>query len=215
MAQYQPLATSLDILRNRSAEWRAVYDTLIARLRLLGVGASAPARGERFPNIRLPDALGAYKNIEDLSGGRALVLSFNRGRWCPYCRAELEHWRTVLPALAAEGARFAVITPEVGGKARRLADLVGPEIQVLCDVDNGLALALGLAFYAGEDLIAEYKAGGMDLPSFYGNDSQILPVPATFLITADGVIDFAHVDPDFRNRAEPSDLAARLAALGE
>lgn len=146
MTQTSSLATSLDVLRHRSAAWRSVYDALVARLRLLGVGASAPGKGERFPNIRLPDAEGVYRSIEQLSHGGPLVLSFNRGRWCPYCRAELEHWRTVLPALMAEGARFAVITPEVGGTARALADLAGPDIPVLCDVDNELALALGLAF---------------------------------------------------------------------
>jgi peroxiredoxin len=213
MAQDQPLARSLDVLRNRSAEWRSLYDTLVSRLRQLGVGTNAPVRGEPFPNIRLPDSRGAYRSIEELSNGGPLVLSFNRGRWCPYCRAELEHWRTVLPAIAAEGASFAVITPEVGGKARELADLAGPDIPVLCDVDNGLALTLGLAFYAGDALVAEYQTCGTDLPSFYGNDSHILPVPATFLITPDGAVDFAYVDPDFRSRAEPVDVAARLAAL--
>ena len=41
----------------------------------------------------------------------------------------------------------------------------------------------------------------------------MLPLPATYVIDRDGIIAFAYVDVDYRNRLEPATIAATLAAL--
>jgi len=142
------------------------------------------------------------------------VLSFNRGGWCPYCSHELRAWCEHTPALRAAGAGLTVVTPEVGGRAALLAHLVGPDADLLCDVDHGVALASGLAFYMGSDLLSSYAEWGLDLADTYGSASGFLPVPATFVIDAGGIVRFAHVDPDFRVRAEPEEVIEVVASLG-
>lgn len=58
-----------------------------------------------------------------------------------------------------------------------------------------------------------YAKFGIDLPAANGDDSFELPVTATYVIDKDGVIRWAHVDLDYRTRAEPRDILRALAKL--
>lgn len=205
--------TLLDFRAGSSPAWQLRYDDFVAGLRDVGIGASAPRVGDVFPAFSLPDAAGHHRSLDGLLAEGPIVLSFNRGGWCPYCSHELRAWCDHLPALRAAGAGLTVVTPEVGGRAALLAHLVGPDADLLCDVDHGVALASGLAFYMGAELQTSYAAWGLDLAQTYGSASGFLPVPATFVIDAGGIVRFAHVDPDFRVRAEPEDVIAAVASL--
>jgi peroxiredoxin len=207
------LSEKLDYLRGASPKWRERYDEFLARLRGLEVGARAPRVGDRFPEIALPDYRGRYHTLAGLLAAGPLVLSFNRGAWCAYCVSELESWRAALPALEDAGGKLAIVTAELGGRSQALGDIVGPDAVTLCDVDHGLALELGLAFHVGPTLIAAYRESGIDLNELYGGAAGLLPVPATFVVRVDGIIEYAFVDPDFRLRAEPEDVARIVASL--
>lgn len=213
---HQPvLADLLADTRERSADWNVLYDDFVGTLRRVGVGAGAPKPGEPFPAFALPDAAGHYRTLDALLAKGPLVLSFNRGGWCPYCSHELRAWNAVLPELTKAGGTLAAITPEVGGRAALMGRLLGisSDAELLCDVDSGVALASGLAFRLSEALIRAFAEAGLDLPALYGSASGFLPVPATFLIDREGVVRFASANPDFRERAEPADVIAALRAL--
>ena len=215
MPHQRLLADLLADTREQSVAWNALYDGFVETLRRVGVAANAPAVGEPFPEFALPDARGHYRSFDALLAGGPLVLSFNRGGWCPYCAHELRAWNAHLPGLAAAGGHFAAITPEVGGRAAlmgRLLDL-SPDAELLCDVDSGVALATGLAFRLSETLMHSFAEVGMDLKALYGSASGFLPVPATYLIDRGGIVRFAFADPDFRVRAEPAEVIAVLAGL--
>ncbi len=51
---------------------------------------------------------------------------------------------------------------------------------------------------------------GRNVPSFQGGGDWVLPIPAVFVIGADGIVAVRHVDPDYRRRM---DLDALLAAV--
>lgn len=76
-------------------------------------------------------------------------------------------------------------------------------LQAACD--------FGLAFEMPPELIELYRRGGNDLAVLNGNGRWVLPVPATYVIDRDGRITFAHVEVDYRERAEPSDVLAVMA----
>ena len=183
-----------------------------------GCGASARVRhprrvGEDFPAFSLPDAGGHYRSLDSLIADGPLVLSFNRGGWCPYCTIELRAWGEALPQLAEAGGHFVAITPEVGGRAAVLGSLLHGDAEILCDVDHGVALASGLAFYIGEPLLKRYASAGFDLGELYGTRSGFLPIPATYVIDAAGTVRYAFADPDFRLRAEPAEVIEAVRAL--
>jgi peroxiredoxin len=193
-------------------DWQPHYDILVDRLRRAGVGANAPRVGDTFPDFALPDAQGRYRSLGTLLSGGPLVLSFNRGGWCPFCRHELAAWAAMLPALAARGAAFAAVTGEVGGRAAALATIFVDPMTMLCDVDHGVALDLGLAFHLGAPMLDRYRGYGLDLGLAYGSQAGLMAVPATFLIDRNGVVLYAYADPDFRERADPADVIAALVA---
>lgn len=208
-----PLADVLGRCREAGAAWEPVYDEFVAGLRSAGVGDLAPAVGDIVEDFALPSTSGAIVALSTLVADGPLVLSFNRGGWCPYCRNELIAWAKAEPALAAIGGRFTAIVGEVSGRAAALKAEIAMGADLLCDVDHGAALSLGLAFSAGPKLRDLYLSRGLDLAEAYGTDSWFLPVPATFVIDRERRVRFAFVDPDFRNRAEPAAVIAAVAGL--
>ncbi|MGL6043886.1 MAG: redoxin domain-containing protein, partial [Sandaracinobacteroides sp.] len=139
------------------------------------------------------------------------VLSFQRGGWCPYCSAEMAAWGRLAPELEARGGQLAIVTPETGGRAASLVHKAGPFARLLCDVDHGVAMALGLTVPLAEEVARRYRDAGLDLDRLTGGAGGFVPIPATFAVTTDGLVRFAWANPDFRLRAEPADV---LAALG-
>lgn len=195
-------------------EMQPIYDVFVAKLARLGVGDSAPRVGTVFPAFSLPDPRGVHRSLGDIQQGRPLVISFNRGGWCPHCVHELATWGQSLEALHETGAGLLVITGELADGAVALKTLAGGDgVDVLCDVDHGLALACGLAFHIDEDIERRYREAGLDLATVYGSDGGFLPVPATFVLDSSGVIQYAFVDPDFRHRAFPPDVVKFVATL--
>lgn len=212
--------TSIRLQSNPEAEatiahlgFKSVYESFVARLQSLNVGKVVPRVGEEFPNFSLPDVSGRYRSIQQLQDGRPLVVSFNRGRWCPFCVHELQCWAAASTALEEVGGRLIVVAGETGEGASAIQDIIGPSATLLCDVDHGAALASGLAFPVGEDMKRRYLEIGLDLAVIYGSDGGFLPIPATFVVGEDGNIRYAHVDPDFRLRPEPLDIVEFIAAM--
>lgn len=194
-------------------EWTGLYDAFVGRLAKLGSADDAPAPGSHFPDVLLPNHLGRYQSLAALNASGPLVVSVLRGGWCPFCSSELESWRENLAALASAGGRLVVIVGEVAGRADRINVVLDGQATVLCDIDHGAALGLGLAFHAGGELVQRYLETGLDLADIYGTQSGILPIPATFVLDADGIVRFAFVEPDFRIRAEPEDVIAVVRGL--
>ena len=44
------------------------------------------------------------------------------------------------------------------------------------------------------------RAAGSNVSDYQGNDASMLPVPATFIVGADGSVKVRHFDPDHRGR---------------
>ena len=84
---------------------------------------------------------------------------------------------------------------------------------ILTDPDNKVGEAYGLAFRLPDDLIAVYKANGIDLAKFSGDESWRLSMPARIVIQHDGIVVSAEADPDYTRRPEPEDTLAALRGI--
>jgi len=78
-------------------------------------------------------------------------------------------------------------------------------------MDNGYALSLNLAIWLGTEM-QKMMADRQDLPTYQGNSSWMLPIPATFVVGQDGRVKARFVDPDYRKRMAIEDLLAALRA---
>jgi len=214
MSKLKSLADALAALRDSaSPKGRARYDRLVQHVIDSGALDDALKAGDRFPDFQLASADGRFVRLADVIAGGPAVLSFYRGEWCPYCSAELNALADAAPEIRAAGATLAAITPEAGGIALRTKVERGFDFEILCDLDNSLALECGLVFRLTEDVRAAYAAKGIDLARIYGNEAGLLPTPATYIVGRDGQIAHAYVDPNFRYRLEPAEIVRVLQTL--
>ena len=84
---------------------------------------------------------------------------------------------------------------------------------ILTDRDNKVGEAYGLAFRLPDDLIEVYKANGIDLAKFNGDDSWRLSMPARIVVRRGGIVASAEADPDYTHRPEVEEMLAVLRGL--
>ncbi len=192
------------------------YDALVARLINGEIGATAPRVGDIMPSFMLPTQDGALCYLNDLLKQGPVVISFNRGHWCPFCRIELTSIARHHAAIAELGAQIVSILPDRQKFVQKLRHDTGDKLLILSDIDNGYALSLGLALWLGERLKELMRGRGFHLDQFHGNDGWFVPLPATFVVARNGTVVARHVDPEFRTRMEISEIltALRLAEGG-
>ncbi len=73
-------------------------------------------------------------------------------------------------------------------------------------MDNGYALSLNLAIWVGAEVQELMASAGRDLPRYQGNDAWMLPIPASFVVDAEGIVRARFIDPDYRKRMAIEDL---------
>jgi peroxiredoxin len=210
----ESLSAYADELRASGSPFASEYDRLIDRLKAGSLGEHAPGLGEAMPPFMLPDQDGRIVTLESLLAEGPLVVSFNRGHWCPFCRIELEAFDRAHAELVALGARVVSIMPDRQPYTRELAARFRNPLTILSDIDNDYALALGLAMWVGTDIKNLLVEDGTMLPHFQGSSAWVLPLPATFVLRRDGRVAARYVNPDFRERMEIMDVLAALRALG-
>jgi peroxiredoxin len=171
--------------------------------------------GDPAPDFRLPDVRGCQVRLRDLLAKGPVVVSFYRGGWCPYCNLELRALQNALPEIKQLGAQLVAISPQTPDESLSTAEKNELEFAVLSDIGSATAKAYGIAFDLTEELRPIYSRLGHALPDKNGDDSWILPIPATYVIDKDGIVALAFVDVDYRNRLEPAEIVATLKTLSE
>ncbi len=200
-----------DEVNRLSPEFAGVVARMVARLEANRVGQSAPQIGELMPDFILPDERGKLVRLENLLEQGPVVVSFHRGHWCPYCRLNADGLARIAPDIKRFGAQIVAISPETHQFGAELKSYAKAPFPILSDVDNGYALELNLLFWVGDEKREAMQAGGFDIAPYQGNETWMLPIPATFIVGRDGLVKARYIDPDYRRRME---LDAILAALG-
>jgi peroxiredoxin len=195
-----------ETIEQLSPEFGRIVDQMVSRLADNGVGLSAPSPGERMPEFVLSDETGRLVSLSQLLDTGPVVVSFNRGHWCPYCRLNVDALTKAQPQIASLGAQIVAVSPETSKWNAELKAYANAPFRILSDLDGAYALELNLLFWLGEQMAAALMAGGFDLTLFQGNATWMLPIPATFVVARDGIIRTRHIDPDYRHRMEIDDL---------
>jgi peroxiredoxin len=119
----------------------------------------------------------------------------------------------VLPELRALGAQLVAVSPQDEREIALMRERDRLELHMVSDTDNVIAQRFGVAHVVEPALRETYAAAGMVRPASSGRGDWSLPLPAVYLIGTDGRVAGAWVDADWRRRAEPADVVARVAAL--
>jgi peroxiredoxin len=205
----EQLRAFADAARQRQPHFAEAVDRLVERLRRYGAGESAPRPGEPMPPFVLPDDTGHLLSLEQLLRNGPVAVTFHRGHWCPYCRININALAQAHGEIAREGGQIVAIMPDRQKFVAELRSQSNVPFPILTDMDNGYALSLNLTIWVGAEM-QKLMEQRQDLPTFQGNSSWMLPVPATFVIGRDGLIRARFIDPDYR---KPMAIADMLAAL--
>lgn len=190
----------------------AVMRAADAELTARGVGNDALKAGDTLPDGEFTSATGETVKMSDILAGGPLVITFYRGGWCPYCNFELKAYQDLLGDITALGGQLVAITPEKPDNSLSTTEKNALTFPVLTDNGNAFAKALGIAFELPAPLQELYGKFGMDLPGLNAGTGWTLPIPATFVVDANGKIVLADVDVNYTRRLEPSEAVAALKA---
>ena len=198
---------------NRRPDFAKAYDELVERLNVIDRGRVGPGLGELMPEFDLPDEKGRLISLTSLLRFGPVVISINRGHWCPYCKLELRSLAAIHSEIARLGAGIISIMPDSAqftGNYVAQNDLPFP---VLSDIDLGYSLSLGLIFWVGAEIQQLYEEAGVELEKYHGNQGYFLPMAAKFIVGRDGRVKARQVNLEFRERMEPEALIATLQQL--
>ena len=170
--------------------------------------------GEAAPEFALPDATGSTVRLSERLANGPVVLTFYRGEWCPYCNIALGALQSVLGEIKQLGAGLIAISPQRPDDALTMTEKHGLEFDVLSDADQAVIQAYRVQFRVPAEIEdVHMNVFKKDISQLNADGSWNLPVPATFVIDADGVVRASHVGVEYTSRMEPEAIVAALREI--
>ncbi|MFK7924163.1 MAG: peroxiredoxin-like family protein [Bacteroidia bacterium] len=215
------MADSLQsILDARKAQWaekapdstKKAYNKGIADVIQKGVLAQAKQLGDQAPDFSLFNATNQSVRLADLLQDGPVILTWYRGGWCPYCNLTLRRLQDELARFQVMGATLIALTPELADKSLSTQEKNDLSFEVLSDLHNAVAKEYGVVFSLTPEVADMYQKG-FDLHGYNDDESNELPLAATYVIDRAGTIRYAFLDAEYRHRAEPEDLLQVLEQL--
>jgi len=174
-----------------------------------GITSTAKQVGDKAPDFQLTNAAGKSVLLSDYIEKGSVILTWYRGGWCPYCNLTLKRLQLELPKFKELGAQLIALTPELPDKSLSTKEKNDLQFEVLSDIGNKVAHTYGVVFDLTPEVAVLYNEA-FDIPSYNGDESNQLPLGATYVINPRGEITYAFLDADYRSRAEPADILNAL-----
>jgi len=147
-----------------------------------------------FSAVDLHDS--TFTLSEALKKGPVVVI-FYRGQWCPVCNKHLSHLQDSLQLIYEKGATVIAVSPEQSEFLKRTAEKTHASFSLLYDEGYKISDLFDVTFKPDTMTTIMYNTLlSANLKKANTDDSQRLPIPATFIIGTDGKIVWRHFDPD-------------------
>jgi peroxiredoxin len=195
------------------ADVQAVHLRAVVELRESGIGEKSLQPGSKTPKFELSDHDGKRVRSSELLTSGPLVISFLRGRWCPFCVGQMEAMNVVYSEIRHLGASLVGISPQTTHQSYLMADQHKIQFPLLSDAGNRIARQFGLVYRVPDYQQEIYKRGFTNLPFINADASWELPIPATYIVGRDCTVLYAAADAEYTHRPEPRDLIEFLLRL--
>lgn len=167
--------------------------------------------GQQAPEFTAQDAAGYQFEFSAALKKGPVVLIFYRGQWCPFCNKHLGEIQENLQQIMGKGATVVAVSPEKPEYLEKTALKTGIRFSLLYDEGYQIADAYDVTFKPGGLSLLIYNTVlGAKLKEAHSDDSQQLPIPATYVIDRKGLIVWRHFDPDYKKRSTVDDIISEL-----
>ncbi len=171
------------------------------------------AAGDTAPAFTVRQADGADFHFDPAQLDKPVIMIFYRGGWCPYCNRHLAELSDVEPQVLELGYDLLFFSADRPGLLHESLKVPDLPYTIYSDARMQASRALGIAFRVDDATVKRYKTMGLDLEAASGETHHELPVPAVFIVDKQGIIRYAHTNPDYKVRLSGAELleAARAA----
>ncbi|HEY6161174.1 MAG TPA: peroxiredoxin family protein [Bacteroidia bacterium] len=127
------------------------------------------------PDFNLPDQDGKMVKLSDYRGKNCVLLVFVRGDWCPSCHITLRAYERNKEKFQKNNVTVMAIGPDPVGVNRDMVKRLGVNFHVLADEKKECASLYGIQMQDNNPM-TKYEQG--------------IPLPATFLVSPQGNVEF-------------------------
>lgn len=167
--------------------------------------------GGTMPEFTLKDANSKSVSSKDLLKQGNLVIVFYRGAWCPFCNKYLHDLQEKLTEIKAAGGNLVAISAENPDTSMKVSQKNGVAFTVLSDPKLMVARKFGIVYQLDKTTNEKYIGYGIDLVKANGTEKPDLPLSATYIVSKEGKIIYAYLEPDYKKRAAPSEIIKVLS----
>ncbi len=151
-----------------------------------------------------------FKLSDSLQNGN-VVLIFIRGQWCPFCNRYLRDLQKQFHEIYEKGASVVVVTPEKSEFIKKTIEKTGAEFTIIYDENYKIAEAFDVLFLPNRVMRFMYNTVlGAKLKESHTDNSEQLPIPATYIISKEMRVKWRHFDPDYKKRSKMTDILENL-----
>jgi peroxiredoxin len=207
-------------------EINTLVETGAGEISAMPIVENALKAGDKAPDFTLKNHSGEMRSLSDYLKNGALVLTFYRGLWCPYCNLQLNAYNKGYADIRALGANLVAISSEGPEGAEAIKDsnlpqetkdtiISAPDYDVLHDANTSVARQFGVAFVLPESHQELLHTFNVNIEKANGDSTYAFADPATYIIGQDGVIAWAYIPNNYRKRAEVSEILKQLGLLAK
>jgi len=169
------------------------------------------AIGQKVKDFSGTDQNGNKIQLNALLKKGKVVIVFYRGQWCPICMPHVRKLQDGLDKIKEKSASIILISPENQENIQKTILKTNVSIPVLYDKNYEIMKSFDMDFTPGKSLRFIYNTLlSADLKNAQSDDSQTLPIPATFIIDTDGTIIWRHFNRDYKKRSKVKDILNQL-----
>lgn len=169
--------------------------------------AKGIAIGAKVPNFMAKDIYDSTYELKEALKRGPVVVVFIRGQWCPFCNKHLSKLQDSLPLIYEKNASIVVVSPEKSEFIKLTIEKTGAEFAILFDEGHKISDMFDVTFRP--DSISRFMYNnilGANLKETHSDDTERLPIPATYIIDTNGQVVWRHFDTNYKKRSTVADI---------
>jgi peroxiredoxin len=166
--------------------------------------------GDKAPDFSGIDQNGNELSLNGLVEKGPVVLIFYRGYWCPYCNKHLSELQDSLNFILQKDASVIAISPEKSEFVNKSVQQTKASFSILSDSNYLIMKKYDVDYKVADSKVMTYKIFNLDINEANGDDSNVLPVPATYIIGTNGEVKWVHFNPDYKKRSSIKEILDQL-----